>query len=143
MIETIKLANLEPDSNPRLQRILGRTAGLDADVLVRAEAVVRDVRARGDAALIDYTNRFDGVSLTPQTLAASRDQIEESAPRFRQISSTPCAKRSRTSGTITSTKRQSIGRLSVRMVSAWVNAWQRSRTSVFMYREDPPLILRR
>jgi histidinol dehydrogenase len=79
MIETISLSSLEPAANPRLQRILSRTAGLDADVLVRTEAVVRDVRARGDAALIDYTNRFDGVSLTPETLAASRDQIEESA----------------------------------------------------------------
>jgi histidinol dehydrogenase len=79
MIETIKLSSLEPAANPLLQRILSRTAGLDSDVLVRAEAVVRDVRARGDAALIDYTNRFDGVSLTPQTLAATRDQIEASA----------------------------------------------------------------
>ena len=46
---------------------------------MRAEAVVRDVRARGDAALIDYTNRFDGVSITAQTLAPTRDQIEHSA----------------------------------------------------------------
>lgn len=79
MIEIIKLTGSEAEANPRLQRILSRSAGLDAEVLVRAEAVVRDVRARGDQALIDYTSRFDGVSLTPQTLAVSRQQIEDTA----------------------------------------------------------------
>ncbi|MEP7272857.1 MAG: histidinol dehydrogenase, partial [Acidobacteriota bacterium] len=79
MLEIINLKNSEPEANARLQRILGRTAGIEADVLVRAEAVVRDVRARGDAALIDYTARFDGVSLTPQMLVADRARIEEFA----------------------------------------------------------------
>ncbi len=78
MIEIIRLTGA-PDSNPRLQHILGRRTSLDAEVLVRAEAVVRDVRARGDAALIEYTARFDAVVLTPQTLAVGRDQIEQAA----------------------------------------------------------------
>ena len=37
--------------------------------------VLRDVRERGDEALLDYTERFDGVR--PQPLAVSADEIEE------------------------------------------------------------------
>jgi histidinol dehydrogenase len=53
-----------------------------------AEAVVRpilaDVRARGIAALIDYTQRFDGLTLTPDTVLVSpaeRARIAALCPR--------------------------------------------------------------
>jgi len=39
-------------------------------------AIIADVRARGDAALIDCTGRFDHVALTPATLKVSPDEIE-------------------------------------------------------------------
>jgi histidinol dehydrogenase len=38
-------------------------------------AIIADVRARGDAAVIDLTERFDRLALTPETLAFSRDEI--------------------------------------------------------------------
>ncbi|MCX7325116.1 MAG: histidinol dehydrogenase [Hyphomicrobiales bacterium] len=38
-------------------------------------AIIADVRARGDAALIDYTQRFDHLSLTPLTLRVSEAEI--------------------------------------------------------------------
>lgn len=38
-------------------------------------AIIADVRARGDAALIDLTARFDRLTLTPETLAFSADEI--------------------------------------------------------------------
>ncbi len=41
--------------------------------------IIADVRARGDAALIDLTERFDGPRLTPETLAFSRDEIAAQA----------------------------------------------------------------
>ncbi|MCW5971082.1 MAG: histidinol dehydrogenase [Blastocatellales bacterium] len=76
MIEIITLETGNPAESPKLKRILGRTGGLDAEVLVRTDAVVRDVRARGDAAILEYTARFDGVTLTPATLRVEREQIE-------------------------------------------------------------------
>jgi histidinol dehydrogenase len=46
----------------------------DVDQAVRA--IIDDVVARGDAALIDQTRRFDGLDLTPQTLRVSDREIE-------------------------------------------------------------------
>ena len=39
-------------------------------------AIIAEVRARGDAALIELTERFDRVRLTPETLRFSADEIE-------------------------------------------------------------------
>jgi histidinol dehydrogenase len=39
--------------------------------------IIADVRARGDAAVIELTERFDRLSLTPETLAVSQDEIAE------------------------------------------------------------------
>ncbi len=76
MIEVIKLTGSDPEGNQKLQRILNRTNGLNSEILARAEAVVRDVQTSGDPALLSYTERFDGVVLTPETLMAKREVIE-------------------------------------------------------------------
>ena len=39
-------------------------------------AIIADVRARGDAALIDYTRQFDRLTLTAQTLRVSAAEID-------------------------------------------------------------------
>ena len=39
-------------------------------------AIIADVRARGDAALIDYTRQFDRLALTPRTLRVSAAEID-------------------------------------------------------------------
>jgi histidinol dehydrogenase len=79
MIEIIKLDGSHPGSNPKLQSILSRTSGLSSSVLAQAETVVRDIEARGDEALIEYTARFDGVTLTSDTLQAGRQLIADLA----------------------------------------------------------------
>ena len=38
-------------------------------------AIIDDVRARGDEALIDYTARFDKVELQPSELRITADQL--------------------------------------------------------------------
>jgi histidinol dehydrogenase len=43
--------------------------------------IIADVRARGDAAVIELTERFDKLSLTPETLAFSPEEIEEQIAR--------------------------------------------------------------
>ncbi len=48
------------------------TSRVDAPVA----AIIADVRARGDAALIEYTSRFDRLDLTPDTLRVTADEIE-------------------------------------------------------------------
>lgn len=43
-------------------------AGPSAELSQTVADVIAQVRARGDAALLDYTRRFDGVALTPERL---------------------------------------------------------------------------
>ncbi|MDT7950165.1 MAG: histidinol dehydrogenase [Acetobacteraceae bacterium] len=42
-------------------------------------AIIAEVRARGDEALIDYTARFDRLTLTPPTLRVTAEEIEAAA----------------------------------------------------------------
>lgn len=43
----------------------------------RVQEILNGVRERGDAALIEYTARFDKAELTPETLRVSKEEIEE------------------------------------------------------------------
>lgn len=49
------------------------------DVATAVAAIIKDVIRRGDAALIDYTHRFDRVDLTPGGLRLTRREIAEGA----------------------------------------------------------------
>ncbi len=48
----------------------------DSDVLDTVNGIIVDVRARGDAAVIELTSRFDRLKLTPETLAFSKAEID-------------------------------------------------------------------
>ena len=64
-------------------RVLHWSAETDAAIEQRVAAILADVQARGDAAVLDYTQRFDGVSaervadleIGRDALAAALDQI--------------------------------------------------------------------
>jgi histidinol dehydrogenase len=47
-------------------------------------AIIADVRARGDAAVIDLTEQFDRLALTPETLAFSPEEIDAAAAQVPQ-----------------------------------------------------------
>ena len=49
----------------------------DVDSVVAA--IVEDVQRRGDGAVIDYTHKFDRVTLTAETMALSAAQIDDAA----------------------------------------------------------------
>ncbi len=72
----IRLRSSDADFEARFQAFLATKR----EVSVEVDAVVRDiiarVRAEGDAALIDYSRRFDRAELTAATLAVSRADIE-------------------------------------------------------------------
>ncbi|MGO4387409.1 histidinol dehydrogenase [Microvirga sp. 2YAF29] len=51
-----------------------REVSEDVDQVVRA--IIEDVVAKGDEALIDYTYRFDGLALQPETLRISDAEID-------------------------------------------------------------------
>lgn len=58
------------------QTLLGQKREEAEDVDQTVAAIIADVRARGDAAVIELTQRFDRLGLTPETLAFSVSEIE-------------------------------------------------------------------
>jgi histidinol dehydrogenase len=63
----------------RLERIRRRDIGFDAELMTTVSEVIDNVRRHGDAALIDYMKRFDGVSLTRQTLRVTQEELQSAA----------------------------------------------------------------
>ncbi|SIO54803.1 histidinol dehydrogenase [Rhodovulum sp. ES.010] len=57
------------------EALLGAKREDSPDVDEAVAAIIADVRARGDAAVIELTQRFDRLALTPETLAFSEDEI--------------------------------------------------------------------
>lgn len=72
MIHFYELARLDATQRARLLR----RAEIEIDELLDyVRPIVRDVRDRGDAALLEYMARFDRVQLTPDRLRVSREEI--------------------------------------------------------------------
>jgi histidinol dehydrogenase len=58
-------------------RIKKRGKLVDERVIKVVGEIVHDVAERGDAALFEYTKRFDGISLDPSTLEISPEEADE------------------------------------------------------------------
>jgi histidinol dehydrogenase len=99
MPEIARLSTAAPDFDVRLAALVAFDAALDQEVERAAATIVADVRARGDAAVLDHTARLDGVraasvselELTREALGralagldrAQRDALETAAGRIR------------------------------------------------------------
>ena len=57
-----RLATTSPDFETEFQRVLHWSAQTDHAIEESVAAIVADVQLRGDAALLEYTERFDGLS---------------------------------------------------------------------------------
>jgi histidinol dehydrogenase len=64
-----------PDFESAFAALLDAKRGMNEDVALAARAIIADVCAHGDAALIELSERFDKVKLTPQTLRLGADEI--------------------------------------------------------------------
>ncbi|SHI50259.1 histidinol dehydrogenase [Shimia gijangensis] len=65
------------DFEDRFVALLGAKREDSPDVDAVVAGIIEDVRARGDAAVIELTAKFDRLDLTPQTLAFSDVEIDE------------------------------------------------------------------
>jgi histidinol dehydrogenase len=75
----VRLATREAGFEPAFQRLLDAKRETSADVDAVVAAIIADVARRGDAALIDYTSRFDGVELRVSGLRLTRREIAQGA----------------------------------------------------------------
>jgi len=77
----------QPDFEARFTELLGAKREASVDVDAAVAAIIADVQARGAAAVIELTRRFDRLELTAETLAFSPAEIDAA------IASVPAAER--------------------------------------------------
>ncbi len=70
------LSTAEPDFEAGFAALLTMKREDAPDVHAAVAAIIDDVRARGDAAVIELTERFDRLKLTPGALAFSQAEID-------------------------------------------------------------------
>ncbi len=63
------------DFQARLSQLSAPSSLFDPAIERRARAILEDVRARGDQAVLELTRRFDGPSLTPGQLAVTQAEL--------------------------------------------------------------------
>ncbi|WP_333708705.1 histidinol dehydrogenase, partial [Tepidimonas ignava] len=96
----LRLDTAQPDFEATFAQRLHWSADTDAAIEARVADILADVRARGDAAVLDYTQRFDALpaasvaelEIDPATLraafealpAAQRDALQQAAARIRR-----------------------------------------------------------
>lgn len=75
MTDIIRLG--EAQGQALFTKLSQRAKGIPEEVRQRVRSIVEDVRARGDEALCAYTERFDGVRLTPDMLQVTPREMDE------------------------------------------------------------------
>lgn len=75
------LSTLDAGFEAGFARLLGAKREEAADVDATVAAILAEVRARGDAALVELTRRFDRLELAPGRLAFTEDEIEAEVAR--------------------------------------------------------------
>lgn len=88
-MDTNRLDTADPGFDAALMRLLDRAPTQDPAVTQAVEGIVADVRTRGDAALLEYTNRFDRsnwtsaaqLELSRADLAAAWDSLAPGVQR--------------------------------------------------------------
>jgi histidinol dehydrogenase len=70
------LSTTDADFDHSFATLLGAKREDSPDVDATVAQIIADVRARGDAAVIELTEKFDRQTLTPETLAISKAEID-------------------------------------------------------------------
>jgi histidinol dehydrogenase len=100
MLEIARLSTAQPDFADKLKALTAFDSTLDEEVRRRVAEILADVRSRGDAAVLEHTAKYDGVSATrvsdlelPRAALksalvdlprAQRDALKQAAARIRK-----------------------------------------------------------
>ena len=96
MIKLYNFDELKPEE------ILNRDIRAEKNVEDVVDAIIADVRTRGDDALKDYALKFDGATI--ENLQVTQAEIDEAFAGMDRISSRPCGRRRRTSSSSTASR---------------------------------------
>jgi histidinol dehydrogenase len=72
----VYLNSSDSDFESKFTDFLNEKRESDSDVDDIVSEIIKDVRTRGDAAVIELTSKFDRLDLTPDTLAFSAEEID-------------------------------------------------------------------
>ncbi|MEO0328870.1 MAG: histidinol dehydrogenase [Pseudomonadota bacterium] len=72
---TFRLNKNQSDFDLQFGALVNINRSAEVDVISVVRSIIDDVRARGDAALIEYTGRFDRLELDASSLAISSEEI--------------------------------------------------------------------
>ncbi len=78
----LELNAASPDFPADFARLLDMKRENDADVNASVAAIIADVRARGDQALIDYTDKFDRLTLSAKGLRITANEVNAAAAKI-------------------------------------------------------------
>ena len=65
----------DADFADQLREVTAPSSLFDPEIEQRTRAILDDVQARGDDALVELTERFDGATLTPEQLAVTSEEL--------------------------------------------------------------------
>src|SRR5947207_9592548 len=69
------IRHTDPDFPEKLARVTAPSSLFDPVIEQRTRAILDDVHARGDQALLDLTEKFDGAKLTADQLAVTQAEL--------------------------------------------------------------------
>ncbi|HRT56911.1 MAG TPA: histidinol dehydrogenase [Candidatus Paceibacterota bacterium] len=69
------IRHTDADFATRLRELTAASSLFDPEIEQRARTILEAVRARGDKALLEFTERFDGAKLRPEQLAITRAEL--------------------------------------------------------------------
>lgn len=72
----IKLSITDADFEESFVKLLGMKRESDADVDAAVADIIADVRARGDEAVCDYTNKFDRLNIDAAGMVVTKDEVD-------------------------------------------------------------------
>lgn len=79
----------ESTRNNILENLLKRSPNNYGEYEATVKEIIEQVRSRGDEAVLEYTSRFDGCRLTPDTMEVTAEEIrkayEELTPEFIEV----------------------------------------------------------
>ncbi len=86
MPEIARLSTAQADFGERLAKLVAFDSALDVEVERTVAAICDDVRARGDAAVLEYTERFDRLKVARMAdLEISRRELEKARSRLGRV----------------------------------------------------------
>src|ERR1700753_4300785 len=71
-----RLNNKDQSFAADFEALLFAKREVEEDVAAQTRSIIADVRTRGDAALVELTNKFDRANITAQTLKLSEAEID-------------------------------------------------------------------